>query len=306
MKKLILLIILISLALMAGCGEFPRPALAVPEDVPVQNSPPTENPTSTGNTAEYDHTEREPETRPIPDTDVSENSPYTYEEPPYDCEDPFYIPENPSGEYPGERPMIALTFDDGPSIHTERILDLLERYNARATFFVVGNRVEQRQDIVIRTVNLGSEIAGHSWAHCNFNRLSEEEISENITETSAVIESVLGSSVNFFRPPFGAINERGARVSYELGYAIINWTADTQDWKYRDANTVFNAVMNLAEDGAVILLHDIHSTTADAMELAIPALVARGYQLVTVSELLYHFYGELEPGQVYGRPGKVD
>jgi peptidoglycan/xylan/chitin deacetylase (PgdA/CDA1 family) len=202
--------------------------------------------------------------------------------------------------------MIALTFDDGPSIHTERILDLLERYNARATFFVVGNRVESRQDIVLRAVNLGSEIAGHSWAHCNFNRLSEEEIAENITATSAVIESVIGSSVNFFRPPFGAINERGSRVSYELGYAIVNWTADTQDWKYRNANTVFNAVMNLAEDGAVILLHDIHETTADAMELAIPALAARGYRLVTVSELLYHFYDELEPGRVYGRPGKVD
>jgi peptidoglycan/xylan/chitin deacetylase (PgdA/CDA1 family) len=88
-----------------------------------------------------------------------------------------------------------------------------------------------------------------------------------------------------------------------LGYSIINWTVDTEDWKLRNANSVYNAVMREAKEGSIILLHDIFHFTAVAARRFIPALINRGYQLVTVSELLDRHHGELEPGKVYGSPG---
>ena len=300
MKKLVVLFILILfiltlIILATGCEEYEQPLLDANEEVSTaQTSPPAQNPSDT----EYEYPADETETQTPPDIVVSD-----------DPDDIYEATESPDvGGNPnvGERPMIALTFDDGPSIHTERILDVLEEYNARATFFVVGNRVESRQDIVIRAFNMGSEIAGHSWSHRNFSRLSEETILEDLAMTNAIIEYVLGTTVPFFRPPYGIVNGRVVDSAYAFGYSIVNWTADTLDWRYRDADIVYNTVMNLARDGAIILLHDIHETTADAMERAIPSLIARGYRLVTVSEMLYHLYGELEPGRIYGRPGKVD
>ena len=199
------------------------------------------------------------------------------------------------------RPMIALTFDDGPSPHTDRILDLLERYGGQATFFVVGRNVEEWQDTVIRMVNMGSEAANHTWYHPRLTEISNHRIREELRTTSAVIERVIGvPPPRFFRPPFGSVNGRVANVSAELGYAVITWTLDTRDWEVRNADAVYNIIMNRAEENSVILMHDTHITTADAMERVIPALIARGYRLVTVSELLHSLYGELEPGKIYG------
>ncbi|MCL2599749.1 MAG: polysaccharide deacetylase family protein [Treponema sp.] len=201
------------------------------------------------------------------------------------------------------KPMIALTFDDGPSRYTDRILDLLEKHGGRATFFVLGNRVESWQDTIIRAVNIGSEIAGHSWSHPELTRLNDEQITQEIRDTSAIIEQVAGVSGRFFRPPFGRVDEQVVNVSNTLGYSIVNWTLDTQDWKHRNANSVYNAIMRGVQEGSIVLMHDIRTTTATAMERVIPALIAKGYQLVTVSELLHSLYGELEPGRVYGIPG---
>lgn len=199
-------------------------------------------------------------------------------------------------------PMVALTFDDGPSPHTNRILDVLERYNSSATFFVLGYRTERHRDTVVRAAGMGNEIAGHTWTHTDLTRLSVEEIRETIQSTSAMIEQITGSpSPRFYRPPFGSTNSTVRYVSAQLGYAIVNWTLDTLDWRFRNANTIYSTIMDEVVDGAVILLHDIHLTTAEAMELVIPSLIAQGFRLVTLSELMYHFYGELEPGRIYGR-----
>lgn len=197
--------------------------------------------------------------------------------------------------------MIALTFDDGPVPDTERLLDILERYNTRATFFVVGSLVEQGRDTLIRAANMGNEIAGHSWSHPDLRRLSDQDIANQILSTSDIIESVIGYSPRIFRPPYGFLNDNVRRVSGELGYSIVTWTLDTLDWYYLDADIIYNTIMNNVRDGDNILLHDIHATTIDAMERVIPRLIDEGFQLVTVSELLAYKYGELEPGVVYGR-----
>jgi len=203
---------------------------------------------------------------------------------------------------PLRAPMVALTFDDGPSLHTERILDVLEHYNARATFFMLGYRVERHRNTVIRAANMGNEIAGHTWTHSHLTRLSAAEIWETIESTSAIIMNVTGNPPpRFYRPPFGLTNNTVRYVSTQMGYSIVNWDLDTLDWRYRNADTIYRTIMDEITDGSVILLHDIHLTTAMAIERVVPSLIAQGFRLVTLSELMDYFYGELEPGRIYGR-----
>ena len=204
------------------------------------------------------------------------------------------------------QPMIALTFDDGPGRFTNRILDSLEEHGGQVTFFVLGYRVERYPDTVMRAANLGNEIANHSWSHPRLPQLSVEAITSEIERTSAAIEAVVGYSPSIKRPPFGRTCDRVRTVAGDLGYSLVNWTLDTLDWRYRDADRIYDVIINQAEDGAVVLMHDIHATTAEAMERVIPRLIAEGYRLVTVSELLEYFYGELEPGRVYGKLVEVD
>ena len=195
---------------------------------------------------------------------------------------------------------IAVTFDDGPAPYTDRILDVLEQYNSRATFFVVGSRIMAYPEIVTRAFQMGNEVANHSWSHPSFTRVNDARIQSELQRTCDTIRELLGFSPPIFRPPYGATNDRVVRVAGEMGYAVIKWTLDPKDWRYRNANTIYNSVMSRVEGGSVILLHDIHPTTADATELLIPSLIEMGFELVTVTELLTYLYGELTPGRIYG------
>jgi len=225
------------------------------------------------------------------------------EEPP--PPEPLPVPAPPPS--PGldpSRPMIALTFDDGPSPYTDQILDLLERYGGRATFAVLGNRLNSRPQTVTRAVAGGSEIVNHSWSHRDLTKLSEQGITAEITDTSALILQLTGTSPTLMRPPYGASSDLVRSTCADLGYAILLWSVDTLDWKHRDSNTTYNVIVENAADGAIILLHDIHAPTAQAMERVIPRLIADGFQLVTASELLYHRYGALQPGAHYYGAGR--
>jgi len=195
--------------------------------------------------------------------------------------------------------MIALTFDDGPSRYTTQVLDLLEQYNVRATFFTVGNLVNSRSAVVARAASLGCDVAGHSWDHKNLTKLTESEIRSQISDTSSTIQAITGQKLPFYRPPYGSVNDSMRNVSRELGFALITWNVDPLDWETRDADLVYAAIMHDVRNGTIILSHDLYGSTADAMTRVIPALLAEGYQLVTVSELLYHKYGTLEAGRVY-------
>jgi len=203
-----------------------------------------------------------------------------------------------------KKPMIALTFDDGPCELTDSILDILERYNVRATFFVQGQFVEKRQDTIRRAVKNGNEVAGHTWRHNRLSDLSNKDMAETIVTTSAIIEQITGvPSPRFFRPPYGHIDWRVKNVCAGLGYALINWTVDPQDWRLLNADKIYIEVMNTVRENSIVLLHDIFSTTKTAAERIIPALIEKGYELVTVSELMSHLYEELKPGTVYGAYG---
>ena len=212
------------------------------------------------------------------------------------------------------RPMLALTFDDGPHRQfTNRILDVLEEHDAKATFYVLGRFIVSEAATIMRILDLGSEVAGHSLNHPSLAWVDHPL--NTIPQSEAVIRDQLQRTsdrlVGFakynppnphFRPPYGAVNQMVLDIAKERGYAAIGWTYDTNDWveERRDAQIIFNDIMANAEPNGVILLHDIWETTAAAMELVIPELV-KTYRLVTITELLQaHYPGALAPGAVFG------
>ena len=183
------------------------------------------------------------------------------------------------------KPMIALTFDDGPtSTITNRILDVLEQYNAKATFFVVGNRLgsKKNQQAMSRAYSLGCEIGSHSYAHPKMENYSHENIQAEFANANAAIEKIIGTKPTLFRPPYGYVNDAIRAYS---NAPLIFWSVDPKDWSVKDAAKIYNHIVKNVKDGDIVLMHDLHGYTAEACEALIPALLAEGYQLVTVSEL---------------------
>ncbi len=191
--------------------------------------------------------------------------------------------ERPEASTPADGgPMVALTFDDGPGPYTGRILDCLEKYGAKATFFVVGNRLGTYSAQLKREAELGMEIGCHSWAHSSFTSLGASGTAADIKRTNDRVEELAGVRPVIVRPPYGSHN---ASVREAAGAPFILWNIDTLDWKTKNADSTYNAVLDKVKDGDIVLMHDIHSPTADAVERIVPALTERGFRLVTVSEL---------------------
>lgn len=198
------------------------------------------------------------------------------------------------------KPMIALSFDDGPdSKVTPKLLDLLKQYNQRATFCVVGNRVESRSSVVKRAVEEGHEIGNHTWSHADTNKLDIAGIKEEITKTNDIVRQVSGFEIHYIRPTYGNVNENLKQVSRELGMPMVNWTIDSEDWKSKDPEQIYQRIMSEAKDGRVILCHDIYETTYQAMERVIPDLIAQGYQIVTIGELFSFADSQPVGGQLW-------
>lgn len=196
--------------------------------------------------------------------------------------------------------MVALTFDDGPNpVATNAILDALEKYGARATFFDLGSLVEKYPATVKREEAIGCEVGSHSYDHKNFNKLTTAEIQADLQKSADAFRKVLGHEPAVFRPPYGNCQDS---VKKQIPMAIYLWSVDTLDWKSKDAKAVVKAVKSAGNlDGKVILMHGIYSSTADAVAELVPYLQKQGYTLVTVSELITAKHGE-EPqqGKVYG------
>ncbi|MBR6675842.1 MAG: polysaccharide deacetylase family protein, partial [Clostridia bacterium] len=205
----------------------------------------------------------------------------------------------PNREIDPSKPMIALTFDDGPSAHTDRLLDIFAQYGAKGTFFVVGDLIDNRPSTVVRIVQEGHDIGGHGWSHKKLTTITEEEITDQIMLTRAKIYEVTGFDSHIMRPPYGSFNDTVKAVGALLGVSFIHWSVDPMDWKTKNADAVYNEIMRTAKDGAIVLCHDLHKSTVDAMELVIPQLIAEGYQLVTVSELMEYSGIDIEAGNVY-------
>lgn len=192
--------------------------------------------------------------------------------------------------------MIALTFDDGPGPYTSEIVSCLKRYNSKATFFVVGNRVNTEKSALKEAYDIGCEIGNHSFDHSDLSRLSEEEIREQMEKTDERVKKIIGQETTVMRTPYGST---GKTVKDNVGKPIILWSVDTLDWKTRNTQKTIDSVLSNAKDGSVVLMHDIHEPTKRAAVSLIPKLRDRGYQLVTVSELARYRGYEMKKGNVY-------
>lgn len=186
------------------------------------------------------------------------------------------------------RKVVALTFDDGPHGQlTPKLLDLLQRENVHATFFVLGSCVAANPQIVQRMAAEGHEVANHSWNHPRLPSLSREKFDQQIRDTTEIIEKNTGQKVTLMRPTYGLYNDR---VKNELtgvfGLDVILWSVDPNDWKRPGADVVARRLVAGAHPGAILLAHDIHPGTIAAMPQVIAQLKAQGYTFATVSELL--------------------
>ena len=185
-------------------------------------------------------------------------------------------------------PVIALTFDDGPNPdHTPRLLDMLKARNIKATFFMVGRCVVSWPHIVKRIADEGHEVANHSWSHPMLTALSTTGLDSQMKRTHDAIVKACGKVPAHYRPPYGAIRANQRQHLYDTyGYSTIIWDVDPLDWKNRKAQTVKDRILAQTKSGSIILCHDIHGTTVDAMPATLDELKARGYQFATVSQLI--------------------
>jgi peptidoglycan-N-acetylglucosamine deacetylase len=185
-------------------------------------------------------------------------------------------------------PYIAMTFDDGPSATlTPKLLDLLAAHHIRATFFVIGENVAEYPEIVARAAREGHEIANHSWSHPNLAKMSDEGVRRQLWRTDDAIKNATGVRPTLLRPPYGSITEREKRwIHDEFGYQIVLWDVDPYDWKRPGPAVVRNRILQETRPGSIVLSHDIHPGTIEAMPSTFDALEAKGFKFVTVSELI--------------------
>ncbi|WP_017586286.1 polysaccharide deacetylase family protein [Nocardiopsis ganjiahuensis] len=188
---------------------------------------------------------------------------------------------------------VALTFDDGPGEYTDELLDILEEHNARATFYLLGSKVGSHKAEVRRMAEEGHEVGNHTWKHDDLATLSADEIKDDAERTDEAIAEVTGEKPRTMRPPYGSLDDT-AREAVEQ--PIVLWDVDTLDWQNRDVDKILDITKDETADGSVILLHDIHETSVDAVPGLLDELKGDDFHFVTVS---YLFDGDLEAGTAY-------
>ena len=292
MKRLLSCLLALSLLLACiGCGSAAAPSSTEAEDLTIQSGTPRpagdREPTAAEPPAE-------PEAEAPADASDAAQQPEDAPEAEATPEEPYVRTIDPTG------PMVALTFDDGPhQVYTGQILDILEENHAVATFFEVGVNAARYPDVLTRMAELGCEIGSHSNAHKDLSKLKQDTLLADLDTADQAIAAATGQAPTLLRPPYGAVNKT---VKYATGRSVITWTVDTQDWLTKDSQKVIDSIQSLESlDGEIVLLHSTYETTVEAMKTVVPWLIEEGYQLVTVSELMAYYYGELpQSGQFYG------
>lgn len=208
-------------------------------------------------------------------------------------------PEQPAQPVPAldcriER-CVALTFDDGPSTDTARLVAVLRAAGVPATFFALGRQVREHP-ATAQGVAAHTEVGSHGWEHESLVDLTPDQVGSDIHRTDNEISGTIGRRPTLFRPPYGAVDAASTEILRRAGLPIVLWSVDPQDWKVRDAAVVHQRLMQEVRPGSVVLLHDIHSSTVDAVPRIVADLRAQGYVLVTVSQM---WDGQLSPGKIY-------
>lgn len=189
------------------------------------------------------------------------------------------------------KPMIALTFDDGPSLYTDEVMSIFEKYQATASFFLVGQNIGNYPDSVKHMVENGFEICNHSWDHKSIESDDKAHIRQEVFDTQDALYQLTGKEASYIRPPYGSWNELTKQTLNDNGLHIVLWNVDSEDWKNRDKETTLQRAKEGMFDGAIMLFHDLYPTTLEAIKELVPYLQKNGYQLVTVSDL-YKYKGD--------------
>ena len=195
------------------------------------------------------------------------------------------------------RKVVALTFDDGPGKYTDRLLDILKENDAKATFFVLGKNIKYHEEAVQRAYNEGHEIGMHGYSHKQFIELGKEDARKELVETYNILREIYVEPSHLIRTPTGSYNDD---LVQNLNYAFIYWTIDTRDWQSRDKEKIKQIIRNEIDVGVIIILHDVHECSVDAMEELLPELNDE-YRFVTVSEMFDILDNDLETCNVYKR-----
>ena len=195
-----------------------------------------------------------------------------------------------------DKPMVALTFDDGPYDKvTDRLVKTLAENDSRATFFAMGNRTERYADAMKNAFDHGNQIATHTYDHKDLASLKKSGIRKELDRSARLTKKVIGRKPSMLRPPYGSVNDT---VRQTVNMPMVNWNVDTEDWKSKNKKAILQKCKSI-EDGDIVLMHDLYPTTADAMEILIPRMRKKGFQLVTVEELFYYKGIKVEKGKVY-------
>lgn len=192
--------------------------------------------------------------------------------------------------------LIAITFDDGPGPYTNRLVEILNENKVNATFFMLGSNLEKYRDVVLNVYNNGNEIGYHSYAHTNFKRQDIETIQKEFALSNETLKSITGTTFSLIRPPYGSIDDT---IKNALDASFILWNVDTEDWRHKDSEYLLDYVLENVTAGNIILFHDIHKSSVDAIEKILPYLYVNGYQVVTVSNLAQHYNTVLELHKTY-------
>ncbi len=237
-----------------------------------------------------------------PDAKVSETA-ATEQEPAVQEQVPAVQEQEPAAEeqentrvIDPDKPMIALTFDDGPSRYTPEILKALKENNSLATFFVLGSEVNKFKDTLNQMIEDGNEVGNHTYNHKDLTKVSDDELYKQIQGTDDLVYIASGYTPTVMRPPYGASNEE---LNKKISKPIIKWSIDTRDWENRNTQMILDNIFDNVKDGDIILMHDLYGTTAEAAKIAIPKLIEMGYQLVTIDELSEYRGVSLIAGQQY-------
>lgn len=265
-----------------------------PTPVPTEEPKPTPLPTATPTPIPESTVTPEPTATPEP----AVTEPAQAEEPEFPVR-PYHVPDEDgyvtlsTGHRVNPlKPMVAMTFDDGPSARTTKILETLGKYGARATFFMVGYQIEYYQDQVREVYEAGCEIGNHTSNHESLKDLTEAAIYDNEDLLNTIVP--VGKVV--VRCPGGNWNDR---VSQIVRRPMFNWTVDTLDWESRNAESVLKEVKKAVKDGYIILMHDMYDSTVEAVTMVVPWLIDQGYQIVTVSEMFEARNQQILAGHLY-------
>lgn len=204
-----------------------------------------------------------------------------------------------NAKYQGINPnkkMVALTFDDGPGRYTKTLLNTLEKYNAKATFFLVGESVSSYSSTIRKMYDIGCEIGNHTYNHARLTDLGSSQIKSQISQANTRIRAITGHNPTVMRPPYGSYN---SSVLRSVGLPAVYWSIDPRDWDTLSTSSTVSHVKRNVRDGSIILIHDIYSSSVQAAVQLIPWLQNQGYQLVTVSEMGKYRKGGLKSGNIY-------